>query len=129
MPASPGILIKFSKGVRRTFDVNAAADEYAIAMLAAERGERGPKQKKAHKDTFVNEVMEYLSIGRGKSYWQAEQVELYKSPEEIREEAKLERLAEIPEDDLIAELARKGVISENLSREEIQKKLRAELKR
>ena len=128
LPASPGILIRFSKGMRRTFDVNNAADEYAVAMLAAERGERGPAAKKKHRDIFIREVTEYLSKGKGNILWEANQIELYRSPEEMREEAKIKMLSEIPEDDHIAELVRKGVIPEGLSREQIQKTLRAELK-
>lgn len=124
LPATPGILIRFSKGMKRVFDVNHAADEYSVAMLATER-EKGPNTRKKHKDMFIKETMDYLN---NTDYWRNGQIELFRSPEEIREEAKLEMMAEIPEDDLIAELIRKGVVPEGMSKAEIQKHLRAVLK-
>ena len=125
-PAYPGIVLKFSKRGRRTFDVYEAAEEYATKVQAAIRGPKSASQRAKIKDEYIDEVILYLNSSR---YWESGDIELYRSPDEINAEREKEQLADIPTDKMLADLQRRGILPKGkVSQEDVSKALRAFLK-
>jgi len=125
-PADPGIVIRFAKAARRTFDVLAAADDYATKMMATVRGIKTAEMREEQKDYFIDEMIGFLNDYR---LWHEGDIEFYKSPEEVNAEREFEQIASIGTDKMLEDLQRRGVLPKGkLSKEDINTALRAFLK-